>query len=673
MGFTSRNQYQVETFLRSLQREHTPETYDMFHNNCNHFSERLVQYLLPGRSLPQYIIGLPDEVLQTFLGSLIKPIVDAATLHLKETIRETGDAAELNGELFFFGGSYSLLSGDSGDTSNESSVNHLLVEECSYSLYPESRRIYGSESETPTCEAEVTSTPKVILDQSFSAPVDCASAYHVVDSSCRNGNTDALAAYASESANMSGSVYGTHQCGGRTDMTRRGSCRTSHHFYTYEQIVCPTTSQTYGSSSVSTTSRHLSDTKIASVNMNLSADTSMDLSSSTRDRHSSYKVQLPGALRASIRLPDTSSRRPLPRHEKHSNSDLDSTDTVNQSVSHKHTLQRPTCSNYVIESRIPQETWKQEANRDSRLNIENSDTVPNSAARTCRERHSATRDRDSSSWRRHIQRYFSGNPSAQSGDQRSTVVNRVDSNELGASSSKAGDDQRMVQHMTVEAPSINGSLDKSRCKLAQKDHNRIPRLEQHIRADSPRRTTHDRGVRGASNTNTGACDLIWETDNSSTLSDNSSVFDSINDIIPSSSLDDFLIECSYEDSRTEFPSSHTASGGHVDDCLSHQCMDSSSQLLEIHTDSSEGNERQTEAKQKTTNRRRRYDAREICNEQGKVLPRHSESTNCGGKSKMRVGVEEEEDDYLNGLEEGDDFMWNLARHSERLCEMEQVK
>lgn len=41
-------------------------TYDLFHHNCNNFSNELAQFLV-GRTIPSYILDLPKEVLNTYV------------------------------------------------------------------------------------------------------------------------------------------------------------------------------------------------------------------------------------------------------------------------------------------------------------------------------------------------------------------------------------------------------------------------------------------------------------------------------------------------------------------------------------------------------------------------------------------------------------------------------
>ncbi|XP_044253467.1 uncharacterized protein LOC123004330 [Tribolium madens] len=49
-------------------------TYDLFHHNCNNFSEEIAQFLC-GCSIPKYILDLPNEVLSSSLGPAIPLLV----------------------------------------------------------------------------------------------------------------------------------------------------------------------------------------------------------------------------------------------------------------------------------------------------------------------------------------------------------------------------------------------------------------------------------------------------------------------------------------------------------------------------------------------------------------------------------------------------------------------
>ncbi len=43
------------------------ETYDLFKNNCNNFTNECANFLT-GKGLPEHITGLPNEILNTPIG-----------------------------------------------------------------------------------------------------------------------------------------------------------------------------------------------------------------------------------------------------------------------------------------------------------------------------------------------------------------------------------------------------------------------------------------------------------------------------------------------------------------------------------------------------------------------------------------------------------------------------
>lgn len=51
--------------------------YDIIKNNCNNFTDECCQFLI-GKGLPDYIIKLPQEILSTPIGQIIRPIINNA-------------------------------------------------------------------------------------------------------------------------------------------------------------------------------------------------------------------------------------------------------------------------------------------------------------------------------------------------------------------------------------------------------------------------------------------------------------------------------------------------------------------------------------------------------------------------------------------------------------------
>ncbi|CBZ52010.1 YALI0F09812p, related [Neospora caninum Liverpool] len=109
MGTTERTPIELEAFLRTQQQIFTPDKYDMFKHNCNHFSNLVLRFLSSRLRVPSYILSLPDRVLQTTLGKLVHPILSAAMEVMKADLRHKADMAELSGEIFFYGGVEPLL------------------------------------------------------------------------------------------------------------------------------------------------------------------------------------------------------------------------------------------------------------------------------------------------------------------------------------------------------------------------------------------------------------------------------------------------------------------------------------------------------------------------------------------------------------------------------------
>jgi desumoylating isopeptidase 1 len=64
-------------YLEGLEEIYTPETYDLFAKNCNHFTNDFAMFLV-GRGIPEHITSLPERVLETPFGQMLKPQLDAS-------------------------------------------------------------------------------------------------------------------------------------------------------------------------------------------------------------------------------------------------------------------------------------------------------------------------------------------------------------------------------------------------------------------------------------------------------------------------------------------------------------------------------------------------------------------------------------------------------------------
>lgn len=67
LGDTTLTLSETVEFISSLKSEHSPEKYCIITNNCNHFSEKLANFLT-GNSIPDYIKSAPTDISTEFLG-----------------------------------------------------------------------------------------------------------------------------------------------------------------------------------------------------------------------------------------------------------------------------------------------------------------------------------------------------------------------------------------------------------------------------------------------------------------------------------------------------------------------------------------------------------------------------------------------------------------------------
>lgn len=76
LGMTTKTRPEFLQFLSSVRERFTQHTYDLLGNNCNHFSDACVKFLLGGVGIPSEIVTLPDVVLRSPLGQMLRPMLD---------------------------------------------------------------------------------------------------------------------------------------------------------------------------------------------------------------------------------------------------------------------------------------------------------------------------------------------------------------------------------------------------------------------------------------------------------------------------------------------------------------------------------------------------------------------------------------------------------------------
>ncbi|KAB2581078.1 Desumoylating isopeptidase 1 [Lasiodiplodia theobromae] len=77
LGSTSLPMDVILEYLESLKQVYTPEAYDLFAHNCNNFSNDFAMFLV-GKGIPDHITSLPQQVLNTPFGQMLRPQIDAA-------------------------------------------------------------------------------------------------------------------------------------------------------------------------------------------------------------------------------------------------------------------------------------------------------------------------------------------------------------------------------------------------------------------------------------------------------------------------------------------------------------------------------------------------------------------------------------------------------------------
>ncbi|KAF2011510.1 DUF862-domain-containing protein [Aaosphaeria arxii CBS 175.79] len=77
MGETALPMEIILEYLESLKEVYTAEAYDLFLHNCNNFSNDFAMFLV-GKGIPEHITSLPQTVLNTPFGQMLRPQIDAA-------------------------------------------------------------------------------------------------------------------------------------------------------------------------------------------------------------------------------------------------------------------------------------------------------------------------------------------------------------------------------------------------------------------------------------------------------------------------------------------------------------------------------------------------------------------------------------------------------------------
>ncbi len=83
LGTTQKSRVEFKAYLETIRTRFGIESYDLFTNNCNNFTDVCAKWLI-GEGIPSFIVDLPAQVLTTPLGKMIKPMVDGITKQMNQ-------------------------------------------------------------------------------------------------------------------------------------------------------------------------------------------------------------------------------------------------------------------------------------------------------------------------------------------------------------------------------------------------------------------------------------------------------------------------------------------------------------------------------------------------------------------------------------------------------------
>lgn len=79
LGVTHVPQDVFEMYLQDIGPRYTAETYSLLTHNCNNFSNEVAQFLV-GATIPDYILQLPNEVMNSPMGAVICELLSSFIL-----------------------------------------------------------------------------------------------------------------------------------------------------------------------------------------------------------------------------------------------------------------------------------------------------------------------------------------------------------------------------------------------------------------------------------------------------------------------------------------------------------------------------------------------------------------------------------------------------------------
>lgn len=82
LGITHVPKDVFEEYLQEISPRFTAEAYNLLRHNCNNFSNEVAQFLV-GTTIPDYILQLPNEVMNSPMGAMILPMIQQLEMTMR--------------------------------------------------------------------------------------------------------------------------------------------------------------------------------------------------------------------------------------------------------------------------------------------------------------------------------------------------------------------------------------------------------------------------------------------------------------------------------------------------------------------------------------------------------------------------------------------------------------
>ena len=74
-GYTTKTEADLKAYIKSINNQFTMNTYNILNHNCNHFTDAAL-YFLVGKHLPDSILKQHEELLNTPMGQMVRPLLE---------------------------------------------------------------------------------------------------------------------------------------------------------------------------------------------------------------------------------------------------------------------------------------------------------------------------------------------------------------------------------------------------------------------------------------------------------------------------------------------------------------------------------------------------------------------------------------------------------------------